>query len=72
MDITATGLCVALLLGALGTGLFVYGKKQQRLPQLLAGIALMVFPGLVQDALWMTVVGAVILGLMALALRMAA
>jgi len=71
MDITPAGLCIAVLFGAIGTGLFLYGRKQRRPPQLLAGIALMLFPGLVQETLWMTVVGVAILGLLVLSLRMA-
>lgn len=44
MDLDATALFSALVLGSIGLGLFVYGKKQARVPQLLAGILLMVIP----------------------------
>jgi hypothetical protein len=44
-------LFLALLIGAVGTGLFIYGKKQARVPQLVAGIALVVYPYFVSN-LW--------------------
>jgi len=30
--------------GSIGLGLFLYGKKQRRVPHLAAGVLLMVFP----------------------------
>ncbi len=35
---------LSLLTGGIGFVLFVYGKKQDRWPQLIAGLALMVYP----------------------------
>ena len=37
-------LITSSLLGAIGFALFVYGKKQMRMPQLVAGVLLMVYP----------------------------
>jgi hypothetical protein len=37
-------LFLSLITSGIGFVLFVYGKKQSRFPQLLAGIALMVYP----------------------------
>jgi hypothetical protein len=51
MDLSAASLFASLLVGCVGMGLFLYGKKQARLPQLLVGIALMVFPYFVASAL---------------------
>jgi hypothetical protein len=39
-----TWLIVSLVPGGVGFVLFVYGKKQQRLPHLAAGVLLMVYP----------------------------
>jgi hypothetical protein len=57
-----TTLFLSIVLGGLGLALFVYGKKQQRLPQLVAGLALMVFPYFVSGALALVGVGALIGG----------
>ncbi len=35
------------MLGCVGMGLTAYGKKQQRWPQLVAGLLLMVYPSFV-------------------------
>ena len=39
-----TVLFLAMVISSVGLGLFVYGKRQARLPQLAVGLALMVFP----------------------------
>jgi len=41
------------VIGLVGFGLFLYGKKQQRIPQLGVGLALMVYPYFVPSAVWM-------------------
>jgi hypothetical protein len=65
MTLDPTWLFLSLIPGGAGFVLFVYGKKQHRLPQLAAGIAMMVYPyfattatslliggGLISAALW--------------------
>jgi hypothetical protein len=44
MSIDPTWLFVSLIPGGIGFVLFVYGKKQERWPQLVAGLLLMVYP----------------------------
>jgi hypothetical protein len=44
MSMDPTLIFLSLITGGAGFVLFVYGKKQGRFPQLLAGIALMVYP----------------------------
>ncbi len=39
-----TWLFLSMIVGGIGFVLFVYGKKQQRWPQLVAGVLLMVYP----------------------------
>ena len=46
------GLFLALLIGAVGTGYFVYGKKQGRPPQMIGGLLLIGYPYLVSN-LWL-------------------
>ena len=43
----ADSVFAALFVSTVGFGIFVYGKKQMRFPQLLTGIALMLFPYLI-------------------------
>jgi predicted phage tail protein len=44
MSFDPTWLFASMIPGAFGFVLFVYGKKQQRWPQLIAGLLLMVYP----------------------------
>jgi len=44
MTLDSTWLFLSLIPGGVGFVLFVYGKKQQRWPQLVAGLAMMVYP----------------------------
>jgi len=51
MDLDPATLCTGLLISAVGTGLFLYGKKQARVPQIVAGLLLIVLPVAVPGAL---------------------
>ena len=44
MSIDPTWLFLSLIPSGIGFVLFVYGKKQERWPQLAAGLAFMVYP----------------------------
>lgn len=44
MSFDPTLLFLSLVVSGLGFVLFVYGKKQERWPQLVAGLAFMVYP----------------------------
>ena len=44
MSLDPTWLFLSLIAGGIGLALFVYGKKQQRWPQLVAGAAFMAYP----------------------------
>jgi len=52
-----TWLFLSLIPGGIGFVLFVYGKKQSRWPQLVAGLAFMVYPYFTPSIASMTVVG---------------
>jgi hypothetical protein len=52
-----------LLFGTLGIGYFVYGKRQRMVMALASGIALMVFPYFVSNALLIVLIGALLLAL---------
>lgn len=67
MDFSANGMLVSLVVSSMGLGLYRYGKTQERPPQLLGGIALMVYPMFVAGAGSMLAVGGVIVVAMTLA-----
>ena len=48
-----SALFASLFIGTVGFALFMYGKKQQRVPQLAGGIALMGFPYFIDSTAWM-------------------
>jgi len=70
VDFDTNALLLSLLIGAVGLALFVYGKKQQRLPHLIAGVLLMVYPYFVDTAIMTLVVGVVIGAALWFAVRM--
>lgn len=46
-----------VLFGSVGFGFFIYGKKQSRLVPLVCGLALMVYPYFMPNALVLVLVG---------------
>jgi branched-subunit amino acid transport protein len=52
-----TWLFLSLIPSGIGFVLFVYGRKQQRWPQLLAGILFMIYPYFTPSLLTMLLVG---------------
>lgn len=69
MSMDPAAIFLSLLVGSVGFVLFVYGKKQERMPQLLAGLTLMVYPYFVGNAWAMLLVAAGILGGLWVAVR---
>jgi hypothetical protein len=55
-----TWLFVSLIPGGIGFVLFVYGKKQQRWPHLVAGLLFMVYPYFTTGVVSLCAVGGVI------------
>jgi hypothetical protein len=49
-----------LLFGSIGLGYFIYGKKQKAVVPLICGVALMVFPYFVSNALLLVGIGVVL------------
>jgi hypothetical protein len=54
-------LFIDLIVSSIGFALFMYGKKENRLPQLIGGLSLMVYPYFVSTALGLFGGGAVII-----------
>lgn len=68
MELDMGMLMSAMLIGAVGMGLFIYGKKQTNIQVLALGLAFMVYPYFVHSVLWMWVIAvAAIAGIYALA-----
>jgi hypothetical protein len=49
MNLDANSLLASMLIGSVGLGLLIYGKKQMRVPQMIVGIALLVYPYFVSN-----------------------
>ncbi len=50
-----------VLFGAIGLGFFVYGRRQRAVVPLLSGLALMLFPYFVANAIALVAIGAVLM-----------
>lgn len=57
---TSASLMLSVFFGALGAGHVMYGRRQRALPPFLSGVALIVFPYLVNGGLMTLLVGAAI------------
>ncbi len=72
-DSDSSGALIAsLLISTVGLAMFVYGRKQRRVPQLAAGVLLMVFPYFVPTVWIMIAIAVGICALTALLVRMGA
>ena len=69
MDLDGNALLASLFVGLIGTALLVYGKKQVRIPHLVCGLVLCIFPYFVPGALAILGIAAGLVGLLALSVR---
>jgi hypothetical protein len=69
VDLSLSGILASVLIGAVGYVLFHYGRKCARMPQLVSGLTLMLFPMFVTGAAWMLAIAALILALFWASLR---
>ena len=53
MDFDADSLIASLFIGGIGTVSFIYGKKQQRIPQMVVGFLLMAYPYFISNVFLM-------------------
>jgi len=70
MSFNPATLLMSLLVSSVGFVLFVYGKKQARVPHLAIGIVLVIYPFFIKSALWMALIGAALVGLLIGAVRL--
>lgn len=59
-DLSASSLFLGVLFGSVGLGFFIYGRRQRSIVPLLCGLALMVVPYLIPNALLLFAVGFVL------------
>jgi hypothetical protein len=63
-------LFISFFVSLVGLAFFMYGKKEKRIPQMLGGLALMVYPYFV-DGLWLILgIGVLLVGLLVAAVRL--
>jgi hypothetical protein len=65
--VNSNALLASVLVGSVGLGLFMYGRRQRRAPHLAAGILLMVYPYFVPSVGLMIAIAAALCGLLYLA-----
>lgn len=70
MNLDPGSMLLSMLISSVGFVAFVYGKRQERIPQLAAGIVLLVFPYFVSSLLWMALIAVAVLGLMTAAIKL--
>jgi hypothetical protein len=70
MNLDANSLLASLLIGSVGLGLLIYGKKQMRVPQMATGLLLSVYPYFVSNVLLMLAIGVAAIGALWGALRL--
>ena len=62
-------LFLSMVIGSVGLGLFIYGKKQARLPQVVTGFVLMLYPYFVPNGWVMLAIAVALLGVLWLVVR---
>jgi hypothetical protein len=69
MDLETSSLVASLVVSSIGFVVFAYGKRQQRLPQVVVGLLVMAFPYFVPGVPLMASIAAILLGGLWLAIR---
>lgn len=64
MSFDVTTLMISFVVSSIGFVAFMYGRKQKRLPQMIAGVALMVYPYFVSSVWLMIAIAVAILAAM--------
>ena len=61
LAVNPTSLVIGIVTGAIGVGYFMYGKRQTKFVPLLAGMMLCVYPYFIDSALWLIVIGVLLM-----------
>ena len=70
MDFESESLVASLIVSSIGFVAFMYGRRLERVPQIVVGLLLMAFPYFVPNVLLMAGIAAVLLILMWVAMRL--
>jgi hypothetical protein len=70
VDVDANAILASILVGTVGLGVFIYGKRQSRLPHMIAGIGLMAYPYFVSNVLLMAGIAMALLAALWLVVRL--
>jgi hypothetical protein len=70
MDLDANSLLASMAIGLVGGGLFLYGRRQGRFPQMLVGAVLVAYPYFVSNVAMMATIAAALVAALWLAVRM--
>jgi hypothetical protein len=70
MHLDAGWLFASLIVSAVGFILLHYGRKMARVPHVLAGVALLIYPYFVPGVAATLIIGAAVVGVLALAVRL--
>jgi hypothetical protein len=69
VDLDANSILASIFVGAIGFVAFAYGKRQGRVPQMVAGLLLMGYPYFVTNVLLMLGIAGAILALLWVTVR---
>ena len=58
---SVSALFIGMIAGAIGTGYFVYGKRQQRFVPMLSGVTLGIYPFFTDNPLLLLLIGAALM-----------
>jgi hypothetical protein len=72
MDLDGNVLLLSLVVSSVGFVCLAYGKKQGRVPQMVAGLALMIYPYFVSNLLVLALIAALVLALLVVTVRLGA
>ena len=61
MNFDSSTLLVSLLWSSIGSGMLIYGKKQQSIPAVVGGLGLLAISYFIEDAMLMTIAAVVII-----------
>lgn len=70
VDLDANAILASIMIGTVGLGVFIYGKRQSRLPHMIAGIGLMAYPYFVSNVLLMAGIAMALLAALWLVVRL--
>jgi hypothetical protein len=70
VDLDANAILASIMIGTVGLGVFIYGKRQSRLPHMIAGVGLMAYPYFVSNVLLMAGIAMVALVALWLVVRL--